>query len=138
LRFGSFNRTRVAVLLLLSGSLFSNLLLFIRSTRQLFWKPNSDYAAYRQQKSRLEEIPEILAARGCRIVGYDSDRQPGTLEYYLTQFILAPVLVANDPTRPLVIGNYHDQESIRAALASGTILKTTDGGMILIDRSPGR
>jgi len=121
LKFSSFTRSRIGLWLLIACALFSNLLLLFRSTRQLFWKDNNDYAAYQQQKSRLGDIPEILRARHSRIVGYDTDRRPGTTEYFLSQFILAPILVADDPARPLIIGNYHNAR-----------------GIVLIERTPGQ
>ena len=67
-------------------------------------------AAY---ESRFDDLKDALPARG--IVGYAADTPSkklfsdprGTAFFYVAQYALAPLIVANDRERELVIGNFH-------------------------------
>ena len=69
--------------------------------------PRSD--AITEFERRL--APLSAAVRDEAIVGYLSSSGPGQLdpaelaEFYLIQYSLAPVIVVNNPRRPLVVGN---------------------------------
>jgi hypothetical protein len=67
-------------------------------------------AAY---ESRFDDLKDALPARG--IIGYATDtpsedvfsNPEATAFFYVAQYALAPLIVANDPERELVIGNFH-------------------------------
>ncbi len=64
-----------------------------------------------QYERRFEGLKKILPPHG--VVGYLSDRQAQdirfddrTIEFYLTQYALAPLIVTYSAERELVIGNF--------------------------------
>lgn len=128
----------MAVLLLIAASLFSSLSMFYGAARNYFRTVDGDYAIYIQQEKRLAGIKEMLCGRS--IIGYVTDQgsEERTREYYLIQYILAPVVVADDPTLSLVIGNFHHDENARFATQSAKVLKRTDRGLLLLERGESR
>ena len=88
-------------------------------------------------EQRFTELRTLLPARG--IVGYLSDTsgsQESVRRYYLTQYSLAPVVVAPDANRELVVANFSSASSIvRLADAQGlTVEKNFGNGVALLRR----
>jgi hypothetical protein len=92
---------------------------------------------------RLEPLRARLPPHG--MIGYLSDPEPARLsrsqsrEHYkkfiLTKYALAPVLVVNRPTMPLVVGNFDDPVSAEQARHLGLELVTDfENGILLFRR----
>jgi hypothetical protein len=88
-------------------------------------------------EGRFAELRTFLPARGT--VGYLSDTsgsRESVRRYYLTQYSLAPVVVAPDATRELVVANFSSPSAIvRLADAQGlTVKKDFGNGVALLTR----
>ncbi len=89
--------------------------------------------------NRFRSLRGELPARG--VVGYLSDTTEG-LEgarmYYLTQYYLAPVVVARDAGHELVIANFASSAAIGAAAAARDLAVARDfrNGVALLRRVP--
>ncbi len=88
-------------------------------------------------EQRFAELRTLLPARG--VVGYLSDtsgNQESVRRYYLTQYSLAPVVVAPDANRELVVANFSSASAIiRLADAQGlTVEKNFGNGIALLRR----
>jgi hypothetical protein len=85
-------------------------------------------------EARFEGLRAVLPARG--IVGYLSDTDD--LEnYYLAQYCLAPVVVARDAARDLIVANVKSPTAI-AKLASAnnlTVVRDFQDGVALLRRN---
>ncbi len=78
---------------------------------------------------RFRSLREELPGRG--VVGYLSDTTEGlegTRVYYLTQYYVAPVVVARDPAHELVIANFASRDAVAAAAASHNLAVVRDFG----------
>ena len=87
--------------------------------------------------NRFRHLREDLPARG--VVGYLSDiteGQEGARVYYLTQYYLAPVVVARDPAHELVIANFSSPAAVGAAAAAHncTVVRDFRNGVALLRR----
>ncbi len=87
--------------------------------------------------NRFRNLREALPARG--VVGYLSDTTEGlegTRVYYLTQYYVAPVVVARDAAHELVIANFASPEALGAAVASHDLVVIRDfrNGVALLRR----
>jgi hypothetical protein len=88
---------------------------------------------------RFAGLRTLLPTRG--IVGYLSDSggsQESVRRYYLTQYSLAPVVVAPDSNREMVVANFSSPSAIvRLADAQGlTVEKDFGNGVALLRRRP--
>jgi hypothetical protein len=88
-------------------------------------------------EQRFAELRTVLPPRG--IVGYLSDTsgsKESVRRYYLTQYSLAPVVVAPDANRELVVANFSSASAIvRLAGAQGlTVEKNFGNGVALLRR----
>ena len=90
----------------------------------------SKFAAYER---RFDELRKALPGRG--VVGYVSDETDEfekTENYYLTQYVLAPLVVVRGADRPWVVGNFgHGGQSAAAAGARLTPVKDFGDGVVL-------
>jgi hypothetical protein len=87
--------------------------------------------------NRFRSLREELPARG--VVGYLTDTTEGlegARTYYLTQYYLAPVVVARDPAHELVIGNFASRSVVAAAAAAHdlTVARDFGNGVALLRR----
>ena len=87
--------------------------------------------------NRFRSLREDLPARG--VVGYLSDSPEGiegTRAYYLTQYYLAPVVVAQDPAHELVIANFSSPAAVGAAAAAHhlAVMRDFANGVALLHR----
>ena len=87
--------------------------------------------------NRFRSLREALPARG--VVGYLSDTtagMEGAKAYYLTQYYLAPVVVAQDPAHELVIANFASPAAVAAAAAAHdfTVIRDFGNGVGLLQR----
>ncbi len=82
---------------------------------------------------RFDDIRDHLPARGT--VGYHADNN-ASAEYYLTQYTLAPIIVAHTPDHPLVVGNYYYEviHPERSGNATFRILRELESGVVLYHR----
>jgi hypothetical protein len=79
--------------------------------------------------NRFRGLREALPTRG--VVGYLSDNTAGiegTRAYYLTQYYLAPLVVARDPAHELVVANFASFTAVPAAAAAADLTVTRDFG----------
>jgi hypothetical protein len=91
--------------------------------------------------NRFRSLREDLPARG--VVGYLSDNTGGmedTRAYYLTQYYLAPVVVARDLAHELVIANFASPAAVAAAAAASdlTVMRDFGNGVALLRRASRR
>jgi hypothetical protein len=89
---------------------------------------------------RFEPLRKALPARAT--VGYEADSEDPLTDrqevkrFYLTQYALAPVIVAAGVDRDLVIANYRDPSSCRICRSRNFILVNDFGqGLMLFRRS---
>jgi hypothetical protein len=87
--------------------------------------------------NRFRSLREELPARG--VVGYLSDTTEGlegTRVYYLTQYYAAPVVVARDAARELVIANFATPAAVAATAAAHnlTVVRDFRNGVALLRR----
>lgn len=97
-----------------------------------------DPGAIFMDEDRFTGIRKILPPRGT--VGYLSDtggRQENPKAYFLTQYFLAPVVVAPDTAHELVIANFASRSSIAILAASHglTVEKNFSNGVALLRRA---
>ncbi len=79
--------------------------------------------------NRFRKLREELPARG--VVGYLSDTTEGlegTRAYYLTQYYLAPVVVARDAEYELVVANFAFRDALATAAGSHGLAVARDFG----------
>src|SRR5262249_53895820 len=70
-------------------------------------------------EKRFDPLRPVLPSQG--VVGFVTDAEPYNLEYYLTQYTLAPLLVDPKQSHEIVIGNFANKAS-NPKLFSGAIL----------------
>jgi hypothetical protein len=79
--------------------------------------------------NRFRSLREDLPARG--VVGYLSDTTEGlegARTYYLTEYYLAPVVVARDPGHELVVANFASPDAVAVAAAAHDLIVMRDFG----------
>jgi hypothetical protein len=88
-------------------------------------------------RQRFEDLRALLPPRGT--VGFLSDAGSNLQSYYLTQYWLAPLVVAPDARHDLVVANFVSLFAIaEAAAANGlTVKQDFHNGVALLVRSPG-
>jgi hypothetical protein len=99
-------------------------------------RPDADHVEAAEQ--RLAPLRAMLPARGT--VGYLSDRDPQTerRRYFLTQYALAPVVVAPDARRELVVANCASPAALAPLAAANrlTVVRDFQNGVALLRRDP--
>jgi hypothetical protein len=90
-------------------------------------------------EDRFTGIRAILPPRGT--IGYLSDtagQAESTRDYYLTQYFLAPTVIAPDTVHEFVVANFISGSSITAvALSRGlTVERDFSNGVALLRRGP--
>jgi hypothetical protein len=90
-------------------------------------------------EDRFTALRPLLPARGT--VGYLSDtggKQDNPKAYYLTQYFLAPVVIAPDTAHELVVANFASRSAIVTLAASHGlgIEKDFSNGVALLRRAP--
>ena len=75
---------------------------------------------------RFVEVKNELPAQG--VVGYVSDTQPDSAEFYLTQYALSPLIVDKSQPHELVIGNFANKNSDVKALTNMSLTLRKDFG----------
>lgn len=131
-------RAGIAVILLMSALAVSTLAsycaLLTRDTRE-----QDGMAAHGidMDEKRFIGIRSALPRRGT--IGYMSDtggKQENARAYYLTQYFLAPVVVAPDTAHELVVANFASRSAIAALAASNGLTVECDysNGVALLRR----
>jgi hypothetical protein len=100
-----------------STRLVASVLIFVAgcllSSARLIWDaPNSrihspDDVSQRSD-ARFAALKALLPQRG--VVGYIGDSADPTVDYYLAQYALAPLVVEHSLSHPLIVGNFRDRE----------------------------
>ena len=91
-------------------------------------------------QARFEEMRKALPPHG--VVGYITDAAPDeatrSLEYFLTQYALAPVVVVDDPNQALVVSNFHTARAANDLLSEKHLVLVRDfsNGVLLLRSSP--
>src|SRR5262245_21692391 len=64
-------------------------------------------------QKRFESLKQALPRRA--LLGYvgDHDRQLRSKRYHLTRYALAPEVIADTDTLPVIVGDFHDLDSAR-------------------------
>ena len=116
-------RARIALILLLTLGFLSEL--YLLANNHIFNASSDDPTLYQK---RFEILRPMLPRRG--LVGYFSDKGDPFVDsasamkpYYLTQYTLSPLIVANSQKLPLVIGNFDHTNSKPP--------QPKDGGLVL-------
>jgi len=74
-------------------------------------------------QKRFESLKQALPRRA--LLGYIGHRDPQARKrYYLTQYALAPLVVANTDTLPVIVGDFPDLDSAR--------LSRKNNGLVLV------
>jgi hypothetical protein len=127
----------IAVVLLMSAFAVCTLASFYSRVKQGAGQP----AGIVMNEDRFTGIRAILPPRGT--IGYLSDNGGGpagsaqnTRAYYLTQYFLAPVVVAADTAHELVIANFASRSAIAALAAANGLTVESDfsNGVALLRR----
>lgn len=131
-----FSRVRLGALLLLVGTA---LLTNLANWGGALWsgRPGAARDGVALADKRCQALKGDLPGRG--IVGYVDDGQDdldSTKEYYLTQYALAPVVVARNAERDLVVGNFRraDSGARKAASAGLEVVRDYRNGLFLLRR----
>ncbi|MGD0917041.1 MAG: hypothetical protein ABSB22_11345 [Thermodesulfobacteriota bacterium] len=102
------NKAKLGILLITLSALLSNSFTFWKAIEQYRKSPNEDEITAYEKRFRM--MKSILPPHG--VVGYvadiaDQQSAQWYMEYFLTQYVLSPVIVVNETSRHLVIGNFH-------------------------------
>jgi hypothetical protein len=90
---------------------------------------NTDTDQITRDEQRFEGLRRALPRRG--VIGYASDRgggQDGVSEYYRTQYFLAPLVVAPDVGRELVVANFSSPPAVAGFAAAHGLSVAQDFG----------
>ena len=89
-----------------------------------------------EYERRYDEMRPFLPRRG--VVGYLSDRMDAGAEYYLTQYTLAPLVVARTPGHVVVVGNFFEPRAgpVLARQHGLVIVRDFGQGLLLLRRAP--
>jgi len=98
---------------------------------------HGDAAGIDMDANRFRSLRQDLPARG--VVGYLSDTNEGlegARAYYLTQYYLAPVVVARDAAHELVIANFASSAAVAPTAAAHdlTVVQDFRSGVALLRR----
>jgi hypothetical protein len=112
-------------------------LLTFASYAEVLLRGRDNSTGIEMDANRFRGLREVLPARG--VVGYLSDTtegMAGTRAYCLTQYYLAPLVVAQDPSHDLVIGNFASPAGVaRTATAHDlTVARDFGNGVTLLRR----
>jgi hypothetical protein len=136
-------RTGIAIILLMGVFAIFTLASYVA----VVLRGGGNPAGIDMDANRFRSLREELPARG--VVGYLSDSNldktildktgeglEGTRVYYLTQYYLAPVVVARDPAHDLVIANFASPAAVAAAAATHnlTVMRDFGNGVALLRR----
>lgn len=133
-------RAKLGMALLASLALMSSFKLLLDAWEQrarMAAEPGIGPSAYIH---RFDEIRSALPQRG--VTGYITDqvRDPNRAiaEYHLTQYALAPLLVANSWNEKLVVGNFHSALGPAAIKTKGLEFVRDYGAFVQLLRNPKR
>lgn len=126
-------RAGIAIILVMSALAFCTL----ASYYSLLRRDTGDPAGIIMDEDRFTDIRAILPARGT--IGYLSNtggRQENARAYYLTQYFLAPVVVAPDTAHELVVANFASPAAIATLAAANGLIVECDfsNGVALLRR----
>lgn len=129
-----FNKAKIGILLIILSALLSNSFMVWEEIKTYRKSPDEDeITAY---ENRFKSIKSVLPPHS--VVGYvtdltDQQSAQWYKEYFLTQYTLSPVIVVNETSRHLVIGNFHKPiNSYRVFYDTHLVLlREFDNGVIL-------
>jgi hypothetical protein len=126
-------RAGIAIILLMGAFALCT----FASYTMVLLRGHGNSVAIEMDANRFRSLREELPARG--VVGYLSDTTEGlegTRVYYLTQYYLAPVVVARDPAYELVIANFASPAAVAAAATAHdlTVVRDFRNGVALLRR----
>lgn len=97
-------RAAIAVTVLVGVALWSSGQFLVSTLRLHAQASGSDVVVY--YHARFKDLRRLLPRRG--VVGYVSDDPGAAREYYMTQYVLVPVVLDPTTARGLVVGNFFD------------------------------
>lgn len=124
-------KVKIGILLIILSALSQNLLMLGDGIRKYRKSPDIDNVTLHE--NRFIGLKKFLPTHG--VVGYVTDQHPdnATGEYYLTQYALSPVIIANETARSFIIGNFHKSINIDeiSKNADLILIQELDNGVIL-------
>jgi hypothetical protein len=131
-------RGGIAIILLMSALAVCTLASYYSVVKRDPTGDTRDPGGIVMNENRFAGIRAILPARGT--VGYLSDtggRQENPKAYFLTQYFLAPVVIAPDTAHELVVANFASTSAIAGLAASHglRIERNFSNGVALLCRS---
>jgi hypothetical protein len=130
----SFRVRAGAVALLVVPPLLANLSGFGDVLRSLHRSERQDEVSAHEK--RLEPLKAVLPERG--VVGYVTDAADveQAKRFYMTQYVLAPLIVVEGATPRLVVGDFSDTATADAHFDHGSIAAQAFGsGILLLTRT---
>jgi hypothetical protein len=124
-RFPNYPKSTLAGILLV-------LLLVLISARTMLTSSPIPGPDITDHERRFAPLRNGLPRRGT--IGYVSDTDsPG--EYFITQYVLAPVVVDAHPNGSLIVGNFNSPATIPGVLAKNRLVIKHDfgGGVLLLE-----
>jgi len=101
------NLKKLAAIILFMSFIPTAILYLNKVKLQLFQYPNTDELSL--YDSSFADIKKNMPGRG--MIGYmaDPDRYFALKKYYQTQYVLAPLILARDTSRDLIVCNFSDR-----------------------------
>lgn len=128
------NRTTIVVLVFVLSSLLSSARLILETPNPHHLQP--DVIGLRSDQ-RFAALKRALPVRGT--VGYLGDSgEFAVVDYYLTQYALAPLVVDHSPNHPLIVGNYRSAAHREPFPANFELIKDFGDGVWLLSNKDAR
>jgi hypothetical protein len=131
------NQLGIGVLIV--GSSYHAVTLLKSSVRTYLARPGPDPVTVFEK--RFERLRKQVSSY--HRVGYVTDDSPDTgdwfIEYFRTQYTLAPVIVDNSTDDDAIVGNFHDPESMQRIIKDSGLRVVSDFGngvLLLAGRTP--
>jgi hypothetical protein len=123
-------RAKVTLTLLIALILVSDI--YFAVSQKIFNTPSDPSYDVALHQKRFQRLQERLPRRG--LLGYLGDKSNAFEDasvqraYYMAQYILSPLVIANTAKLSLVVGNFYDTESQRQLPKSNGLMLLTDFG----------
>jgi hypothetical protein len=124
-------RVKAALLIIILSALVSSAVSLGMELRKFVEPPSVDKIALTER--RLACLIPFLA--GGEVVGYLTDLKTDK-EYAKMQYVLTPVIIVRETSRPLVIGNFHKPVNVDEISRKNdlVLLKKCDNGILLFEK----
>jgi hypothetical protein len=131
----SLKRYRIGIFIIVSAALLSSSLTLRQEIRLFRKSPKIDQVTSYEKK--FTSLKAILPPHS--VVGFATDFATtnygeGAMERFIAQYTLAPVLISNDSSRPLVIGSFRNPSELEIPLSNSDLipLASFENGVMLL------